>query len=67
MPSELGGAAIVANPFGPELKCLAIAASLHDEFMAPRRFPEFFVESVARRLWSGQSRRHVRRRLAFGV
>jgi hypothetical protein len=53
MPSEVGGAAIVAYPLRPELKRQAIAASLDDDFVPLRRFPEFLVQTVARGARSG--------------
>jgi hypothetical protein len=57
MPSEVGRAAVVTYPFGTELESQAVAASLDHELVAMRRFPEFFVETVASRTRSGQSGR----------
>src|SRR5271163_4227952 len=61
MPSDVERVALVANPFGTELERAARIASLHDQFVALGRLPEFFVEAVARR----RGRRHSSGQVGF--
>src|SRR5712692_9975627 len=56
MPSQMvRRMAFMANPFRPPLKRAASVASLDDEFMPPRRVPEFLVQTVALRARRRQS------------
>src|SRR5208282_388332 len=46
LPSGLEGLALVANPFGRELKGSAFGASLHDQLVAARRFIELTIDAI---------------------
>src|SRR5579862_3669630 len=59
MPSDVERVALVADPFGTELKRRALIATLHDEFMAPRGVPEFAIEAVVHRGRRGHPCREI--------